>query len=568
MSESQSTTKNVGTDAENHTNTSGMNPEIKQFLLEDAPETVGGELNDTARIRETIEAAVDYYHSQLPDYIRDLITLKWGIKNETIDELKIGWTGEGHGLISHLQQEGFHRMEIIRAGLGSSRLFKHVYECDPDSDECYHDFDSQYDALARARHQGDIRSPAIDMYAVHDQYTAENDFVPIRDWWDNRIVFPYKNEDGEHTYMIGRETHATDDRPGKYLKQTSKKDYINTDAVYEPMYGVHTVEENAALLLTEGITDAIMAHQEGYNCISPVTKVFKKAHYPQLLEYAERASGVIVVNDNEESGEGIKGALDTAIYLRKQGVNARIGVLPRNDDEEKVDLAEFLRTHKKSDLNNVLTSRADEDDEGSMRPEDHPFYEEMEERERERLGAEPGEVSSDKLGVDNVDSNSNTSAIYEAKLNDVMNVKTGYRGDHPIQHHGNSHSGYFVVYEENGEKHARDFKKGYNYNALTWLAVASGARRPSHPEGKLDEQETWEVWKYAKEQGYIPEDDPVPARAMWHIARTEDCAPSSVIPSSMDDPKLPATNYNDILDTIEGTYALDPGRNKLHTDDE
>lgn len=567
MSESQSTSKNRRSDTE-QTDYTGMNPEIKQFLLDDIPDTVGGELEDTQRIQEAIQTGVDYYHSQLPTHMRDLITLKWGIKDSTIDELKLGWAGDGHGLITHLQKQDFHPLEIVRAGLGSSRLLKHIYQCDPDADDCRHDFADIYDDLARARQHDDISKEAIDMYAVYNHYTDANQYMPVSDWWNNRIVFPYKNEDGTHTYMIGRETHKTDDRPGKYLKQTVKKPYINSEAVYEPMYGVHTVEEGSALLLTEGITDAIMAHQEGYSCVAPVTKKFKKAHYDQLREYAERASGVVIVNDNEESGEGIKGALDTGVYLRENNIDARIGVLPRNDDEEKLDLAEFLRQHKRKDLNEVLVTRDEDSQRGSMRPEDHPYYEEMQERERERLGTDPAEGSSDKLGVENADTSNNKSAIYEAKLGDVLDVKTGYRGDHPIQHHGNSHSGYFVVYEENGETFARDFKKGMNYNALTWLAVASGARHPSRPEGKLDDEETWEAWKFAKEQGYIPEDDPVPSRAMWYIARREELAMSAEIPSSMDDPKLPKDVYNEVLNTIKVQDQLEHGRHKLSLNDE
>lgn len=565
MSGSQSTNKTISTDT-NNTDTTRMNSDITQFLLDDVPDTVGGNLNDDERIQDTIEAAVEYYHNQLPTPVRDMITLKWGIKDSTINDLQLGWAGEGHGLIQHLEDEGFHPVEIVRAGLGSSRLYKHVYECDPDSDACRHDFDEIYDAIARARTNDEIAKEAIDMYAVYDHYTEENRYLPIRDWWNNRIVFPYQNQDGTHTYMIARETYDTDDRPGKYLKQTVKKDYINSEAVYEPMYGVDTLEEGKPLLLTEGITDAIMAHQHGFNCIAPVTKKFKKAHYDQLLEYAKQASGVVIINDNEKSGEGIKGALDTGMFLRNNGVDALLGVLPRNEDEEKVDLAEFLRVNKRSDLLDVIVSNRGEED-GLMRPQDHPYYEEMQERERERLGSEPGEGSSDKLGVDNVDSSNGKSAIYEAKLEDVMDVKNGYRGDHPVQHHGESHSGYFVVYEENGEKFARDFKKGYNYNALTWLAVASGARHPSRPDGKLDDEETWEAWRYAKEQGYIPEDDPVPSRAMWHIARSHDLAPKSAIPSDWGGKKLPPSIYNDIIDTIDVQYDLEPGRKKLPTDD-
>lgn len=561
MSESQSPNKQFGTETEQRQQ---MTPEeedtIKGFLLDNPPETVGGNLNDTDRIKGVLDETVEYYHNQLPDFVRDLITLKWGIKDSTINNIKIGYTGEGHGLISHLEAQGYHPIEILRAGVGSDRLLKHIYECDPEGDACWHDFDDTIDTLARARENGSIEKRQIDLYALHDYYESKHGHYPIRDWWDNRIVFPYQNENGDYSYMIGRETQWTDDRPGKYLKQTVKKDWINTDAVYEPMYGCHTMEPGKPLLLTEGITDAIMAHQEDVMCIAPVTKKFKKAHYPQLLEYAKMASGVVIANDNEETGEGLKGALDTAMFLRNNDIEARIGILPRNENEEKVDLAEFLRTHSRSELTEVLMD--------SIPPQEHPYYNEMKERERNRLGAEPGEAEDGKLGVDNVDPDSAKSAIFEAKLGDVLDVRNGYRGDHPLGHHGDDHSDYFVVYEEHGDKRARDFKVGYNYNALTWLAVASGARSRSHPAGRLSDEETFEAWKHAKEQGYIPDDDPAPARALWHIARTHSLAPEGTIPSSMDDDtKMPPTCYNRVLETIENEYGLTPGRETLNTTD-
>jgi DNA primase len=42
----------------------------------------------------------------------------------------------------------------------------------------------------------------------------------------------------------------------------------------EPIYGLDTVEPGDPVLITEGIADAITAHEAGYPCISPVTVQF------------------------------------------------------------------------------------------------------------------------------------------------------------------------------------------------------------------------------------------------------------------------------------------------------
>ena len=43
----------------------------------------------------------------------------------------------------------------------------------------------------------------------------------------------------------------------------------------EPIYGIDTIEAGEPVVITEGIADAITAHQAGYPCVSPVTTSFK-----------------------------------------------------------------------------------------------------------------------------------------------------------------------------------------------------------------------------------------------------------------------------------------------------
>src|SRR5699024_7877634 len=104
---------------------------------------------------------------------------------------------------------------------------------------------------------------------------------------------------------IARETGATDDMPeagNKYLKLSNSKAWVDTETVYEPIYGCETVAEDEPLLLTEGITDAIATHEAGFACASPVTKAFKEEHHGELLVYAEEADGAYLCFDSEQSG--------------------------------------------------------------------------------------------------------------------------------------------------------------------------------------------------------------------------------------------------------------------------
>ncbi|MFO7896564.1 MAG: toprim domain-containing protein, partial [Candidatus Cloacimonadales bacterium] len=121
-----------------------------------------------------------------------------------------------------------------------------------------------------------------------------------------------------------------------------------------------TVAPGEDVLITEGIADAITAHQAGYACLSPVTTSFKISDRERLAELleAEDVGRVYIVNDAEpptsslrdaedaegwdrlhveQYGEGVRGAVRTASYLAEQGINARIGELPQ-PAAEKVDL--------------------------------------------------------------------------------------------------------------------------------------------------------------------------------------------------------------------------------------
>lgn len=81
-----------------------------------------------------------------------------------------------------------------------------------------------------------------------------------------------------------------------------------------------------------------------------------------------------------------------------------------------------------------------------------------------------------------------------------------------------------------------------------------------------DDEAIWCAWKYAKQNGYIPDDDPVPYRALLYLVRDMGVAPESEIPDSYDpdnDERLPDYAYDAALSGIEGRWRLDSGREKV-----
>jgi len=151
----------------------------------------------------------------------------------------------------------------------------------------------------------------------------------------------------------------------------------------------------------------------------------------------------------------------------------------------------------------------------------------------------------------------------------VLGVGDGYRGTNPLGHHGESEN-YFVV--EDGL--AYDHKHKAAYNALTAILVDAGERSPGRPNGRVDADELLVAWRHAKSERILPADDPIPTRALQHVARdATDWSGEFVEREAADGDTfdaLPADVYNAALETIREEYGLDPGRNPVgrRTDDD
>lgn len=517
----------------------------------------------TADIEAALEATVDYYHAQLGDDQKWLIEGKWGIAKSTMEDLKIGFAPKNNRLPEYLADQGINAVAALKAGVVRCSAVKYIFEGDLDQDP-RDDLPDALDELAAARAAGEVAPDDISLRAVLNALREQRE-PRLYAWWDARIVFPYRDEEGVLRYLIARKTGQSEDVPGKYLKLANTKSWVNDDVVFEPIYGSGTVESDEDLILTEGITDAIRAHEAGFSCISPVTKQFKKEHYDVLLEYAKQASTAFLCFDSEESGVGLNGALRTAWFLQENDVDARVAELPRGDREEKVDLAEFLQDHGADDLRAILDE--------AVAPDDHPEFDAVvhgdEDPDHDPDTGAGGVAKSSSRGKNG----SKQSALFDLSIADVVEhdsrhgVSPGYRGDNPIRHVGDSHSSYFVYEQYGSGMRARDFKADHTYTPLTWLACAAGARSTSNPGGSFDDEEIWHAWRYAKQQGILGETDPIPWRARLHIAREHDLAPRDLIDGAEDDPgRLPATVHNRILDTVEEEYGVNPGKDPLDTD--
>jgi hypothetical protein len=490
----------------------------------------------TAHAQAAFADAVDWFHSQLHHDITDLdltyvddngdeqtveTPREWfhevrGWSDATIDDKRLGWASPHRtGLLDHLMREGYDRDAILATGL----------------------FTESLDPL-----------------------------------WQGRFVFPYFDADGQPIYAISRATgdegggavgydgHPDDGLSGKYAKPAHTKPYAHVE---EPIFGLGSVEDGQPVLITEGIADAITAQQAGYACISPVTTRFKREDREALREVledhdvprayvvqdAERPSSDVDEDDRlslTQVGEGLRGALDTAAYLAEHETDARVAELPR-PGLDKVDLDDYLREWSSDGSLAPLLA--------SAKPaREHPAYDPqdaaIDAADRNR---------PDPLGNGSDDSDASHSALFDLDIQDASGLDADYRGASPLGHHGESEK-YFVVIEKRDVAYDHKYKAAYT--PLTYLLADAGERSPDDPNGRLSDEEIFVAWRHAKRERIIPTDDPIPRRALRHIAVDHGHCERDEIEDGW---KLPRDAYDDALDTLTDEYDCEPGRDPIST---
>lgn len=150
-----------------------------------------------------------------------------------------------------------------------------------------------------------------------------------------------------------------------------------------------------------------------------------------------------------------------------------------------------------------------------------------------------------------IENSGNHSALFDLEITDLTSRGLSQRDAHPL--HASSTGANWSISE--GVGHC--WRHSVTINALQFLCIESGyldcheAGTPHKGSGSAvtgNDEAIWEAWLHAKKQGYIPEDDTVPARAMRHIARKQNIYQ----PDSGE--LLPRKPYNKVIDYIDGEY--------------
>ena len=360
-----------------------------------------------------MEDACRFFERHLTDEHRRHLWTRYGLMPDFVEVMRIGYApADGSALLLHLMDRGYSRDEIIGSGLVMP--------------------------WQRTDEDGGTRSGVSDLFR-------------------GRIVFPYLDADLRPVYFIGRMTDATPARagttPAKYKKQL-----VTIDGPREPICGVWSVSPGDPLIITEGITDCLAVLQAGRPCISPVTTRFKREQAPEVAELVRRSGGpVYILNDNEESGEGGKGAANIAYNLISQaldGARVFIGSPPRPEGVEKVDLNDFLRSG--GDLDAVIAEAIPAEEHPGVLAEQKRMYARIaadikQQRDRQRW-IESGKKPRRGESVEDLKARMPTPSSYTG-------IPPGGRGSHPV--YGSIHGDNFAI-SEDGE---------------TWVSFHGGAEK-------------------------------------------------------------------------------------------
>ena len=262
---------------------------------------------DATRFAEIMECVNEFFQGCLTDGDREYLLSRYGLTDETINRHRIGYAPvDRNQMVLHLFERGFSGEEMDSAGLATQ---------------------------------------------------LPGTTLPL---WQGRLMFPYLVA-GAPRYLIGRQTDETADRsPGKYKKQR-KVDFG------EPIFGLDSLIAGGPVVVTEGITDALITQQAGFACLSPVTTRFKSEHVEKVVEACRSSSRVYLIMDNEENGAGLRGAISTGMEMVRHGIYPYLCTIPRPDDVEKRDLNDYVR--EGGDIGELMAR--------AIYVEDHPLAQTM-----------------------------------------------------------------------------------------------------------------------------------------------------------------------------------------------
>ena len=265
-----------------------------------------------ARLREVLEAAISFYHLVLTtttqgkpalDYLRGR-----GFTDKTIEDFQLGWAPDQWDAMSRtlVQRRNFRTEELVDAGIASP---------------------------ARSASRG----------------------VGVIDKFRGRVLFPIRDQGGAATGMggriLGKEGEGGRDTGPKYLNTPGSLLFDKSRSLYLIDKAKGSIRKNGQAVIVEGYTDALMAHQAGFdNVVASLGTALTPGQVALLNRYQARR--IALAYDVDPAGQKAGTFGVTAL----QGL---IGQLASTEGDISLDDVRVVRLPDGKDPDEVLRDSPD-----------------------------------------------------------------------------------------------------------------------------------------------------------------------------------------------------------------
>lgn len=185
-----------------------------------------------------------------------------------------------------------------------------------------------------------------DMKSAGFVYVNENSNTNLA---NDRIIFPYWHK-GKIVYANMRKLENSSD-PAKYKKLVVNSEQTSYSCIDNVLFYSESItrkkpnsDEINYAVIPEGMIDIYMCLGKDLPFISSATNKFSLAELEKLKKISDNIDVFYIINDNEKSKMGEKGALLTAKELIKWDKDVRIVELPKADNVDKIDLSDYFNT--------------------------------------------------------------------------------------------------------------------------------------------------------------------------------------------------------------------------------
>ncbi|HYK96344.1 MAG TPA: DNA primase [Candidatus Dormibacteraeota bacterium] len=264
-----------------------------------------------ARLRDVMETAIAFYHQVLTSTSLGKPALEYlkgrGFTDETISTFQLGWAPEGWDAMSRtlVEKRGVKPDELVEAGLASP---------------------------ARSASRG----------------------VGVIDKFRGRVLFPIRDQNGTATGMGGRilgtEGEGGRDTGPKYLNTPGTPLFDKSRSLYLIDKAKGAMRKSGQAVIVEGYTDALMAHQAGFdNVVASLGTALTPGQVALLTRYAKR---IALAYDVDAAGQkaGTFGA---------QALQSLIGQLAATESGIELDEVRVVRLPEGKDPDELLRASPD-----------------------------------------------------------------------------------------------------------------------------------------------------------------------------------------------------------------